>query len=193
MGCAVSWGAARSEFLLVTVLLAGCVQAAPVAQWRQPGSRPQIVTNERAYIEAPPPVKFPDPPLPAVKPDDGSDSAPKDAPMVDTVTSRTVREGTTAGTTVEPISIGSSSPVKPLQLIGLTEAGTTKLLGQPAEAEVSPHSRIWTYRSAACTLRVFFYSIAAAPDFRALTYQIEDRNPADPGHSACLAGIMKSP
>jgi hypothetical protein len=45
----------------------------------------------------------------------------------------------------------------------------------------------------ACTLRVFFYSIAAAPDFRALTYQIEDRNPADPGHSACLAGIMKSP
>src|SRR5258707_15286255 len=103
MGCAVSWGAARSEFLLVTVLVAGCVQVAPVAQWRQPGSRPQIVTNERAYVEAPPPVKFPDPPLPAVKPDDGSDSAPKDAPMVDTVTSRTVRVGTTAGTTVEPI------------------------------------------------------------------------------------------
>jgi hypothetical protein len=83
--------------------------------------------------------------------------------------------------------------VKPLQLIGLTEAGTTKLLGQPAETEVSPQSRIWTYSSSACTLRVFFYSIAAGPDFRALTYQIEDRNPADPGHSACLAGIMKSP
>jgi hypothetical protein len=189
MGCAVSWGAARSEFLLVTVLVAGCVQAAPVAQWRQPGSRPQIVTNERAYVEAPPPAKFLEPPLPAVKPDDGT--VPRDAPKVDAVPSQRVPDGTTAGT-VEPIRIGTSSPMKPLQLIGLTEAGTTKLLGQPAEAVVSPQSRIWTYRSAACTLRVFFYSIAAAPDFRALTYQIEDRNPADPDHSACLAGIIKS-
>jgi hypothetical protein len=78
------------------------------------------------------------------------------------------------------------------KLIGLTEAGTTKLLGQPAETEVFPLSRTWTYRSAAFTLKLFFYSTATAPDFRALTYQIEERNPADPDHSACLTGLLKS-
>ena len=117
----MSWGVARSEFILVAVLLAGCVQTEPVAQWRQADPRPQIVTNERAYVEAPPPAKFLEPPLPAVKPDDGS--VPKDAPMVDAVASQRVPGGTTAGT-VEPIRIGTSSPMT-LQLIGLTEAGTT--------------------------------------------------------------------
>jgi hypothetical protein len=188
----VSWGAARSEFLLVAVLLAGCVQTAPVAQWRQADPRPQIVTNERAYVEAPRPAKFLEPPLPVVKPDDGS--VPKDAPMVDAVASQRVQDGTRAGT-LEPIRIGTSPPVTPLQLIGLTEAATTKLLGQPAETDVFPLSRIWTYRAAACTLKIFFYSvasIAAAPDFRATTYQIEERNPANPDHSACLAGMIKS-
>src|SRR4029077_14750997 len=97
--------------------------------------------------------------LPVVKPDDGS--VPKDAPMVDAVASQRVQDGTTAGTAIEPIRIGPSSSMKPLQLIGLTEAGTTKLLGQPAETEVSPQSRIWTYRSAACTLKIFFYPVAA--------------------------------
>jgi len=188
----VSWGVARSEFILVAVLLAGCVQTEPVAQWRQADPRPQIVTNERAYVEAPPPAKFLEPPLPAVKPDDGS--VPKDAPTVDAVASQRGPDGTTVGT-VESIRIGTSSPMKPLQLIGLTEAGTTKLLGQPAETDVFPLSRIWTYRSATCTLKIFFYSvasIAAAPDFRALTFQIEERNPADPDHSVCLAGMVKS-
>jgi hypothetical protein len=188
----VSWGAARSEFLLVAALLAGCVPTGPVAQWRQADPRPQIATNERAYVLAPPPGKFLEPPLPALKPDDAS--MPKDAPTVDAVASQSLPDGTTAGT-VEPIRIGTSSPMKPLQLIGLSEAGTRKLLGQPAETDVFPASRIWTYRSAACTLKIFFYSvasIAAAPDFRALTYQIEERNPATPDHSACLAGMIKS-
>jgi hypothetical protein len=177
---------------LVAVLLAGCVQTEPVAQWRQADPRPQIVTNERAYVEAPPPAKFLEPPLPAVKPDDGS--VPKDAPTVDAVASQRVPDGTTVGT-VESIRIGTSSPMNPHQHIGLTEAGTTKLLGQPAETDVFPLSRIWTYRSATCTLKIFFYSvasIAAAPDFRALTFQIEERNPADPDHSVCLAGMVKS-
>jgi hypothetical protein len=98
----------------------------------------------------------------------------------------------TAGTVVQPIDTGSPSPVKAPQLIGLSEAGTTKLLGQPAKTEVFHLSRIWTYRSAACTLKLFFYSTAGAPDFRAMTYQIEERNPADPDHSACLTGLLRS-
>jgi hypothetical protein len=98
-----------------------------------------------------------------------------------------------AGSVMQPIDTASSSPVKAPQLIGLTETRTTKLLGRPAETEVFPLSRIWTYRSAACTLKLFFYSTAGAPDFRALTYQIEEPNPADPDHNACLTGLLKSP
>jgi hypothetical protein len=194
----VSWGAARSEFLLAAMLLAGCVQTGqpPVAQWRQPDPRPQIVTSERAYVEAPQPVKFLDPPAPAVKPDDEAGLTTNDPPMVDKVASQRIRAGTPGGAAVQPIDIGSSPPVKAPQLIGLTEAGTAKLLGQPAETEVFSESRIWTYRSAVCTLKLFFYSSGAsgdaAPDFRALTYQIEERNPADPDHGACLAGLRKS-
>jgi len=188
----VSWGAARTDFLLVMVLLTGCIQTEPVAQWRQPvDPRPQIVTNERAYVEAPTPANFVDPPLPAVKPD--NDLAPNHPPMVDTVASQRAREEMIAGSVVQPINTGSWSPVKAPELIGLTEAGTTKLFGQPAETELFPLSRIWTYRSAACTLKLFFYSTAAAAsDFRALTYQIDERNPADPDHSACLTGLLKS-
>ena len=192
--CALSGGAARSEFLLVVVLLTGCVQTGPVAQWRQPvDPRPQIVTSERAYVEAPTPAKFLDPPLPAVRPDDEFGLTPSHRPMVASVASQRAREQMTAGSVVQPIDTGSSSPVKAPQLIGLTEAGTTKLLGQPAETEVYPLSRIWIYRSAACSLKLFFYSTAAAAsDFRALTYQIDEQNPADPDHSACLTGLLKS-
>jgi hypothetical protein len=177
----------------MVVLLAGCVQTEPVALWRQPvDPRPQVVTNERAYVEAPTPAKFLDPPLPALKPDNEFRLAPNHPPMLDTVATRRAREEKTAGSVVQPINTGSSSPVKASELIGLTEAGTTKLLGQPAETEVFPLSRIWTYRSAARTLKLFFYSTATAPDFRALTYQIEERNPANPDHSACLTGLLKS-
>ena len=190
----MSLGTARSEFLLVVVLLAGCVQTGPVAQWRQPvDPRSQIVTIERAYVEAPTPAKFLDPPLPAVKPDNQLSLAPSHPRIVDTLASQRARGELTAGSVVQPINTESSSPVKAPQLIGLTEAETTKLLGQPTETEVFSLSRIWTYRSAACILKLFFYSTAAAAlDFRALTYQIDERNPADPDHSACLAGLLKS-
>ena len=190
----MSWGTARSEFLLVAILLAGCVPTGPVAQWRQPvDPRPQIITSERAYVKAPLPAIFLDPPLPAVKPDNEFGLAPSHLPIANPVASQGPRGEMAAGSVMQPIDTGSLSPVKAPQLIGLTEAGTTKLLGRPAETEVFPLSRIWTYRSAACTLKLFFYSTAGAPDFRALTYQIEEPNPADPDHSACLTGLLKSP
>jgi len=82
----VSWGAAQSEFLLVVVLLAGCIQTGPVAQWRQPvDPRPQIVTSERAYVEAPTPANFPDPPVPAVRAGDEFSLTRIYGPMVATV------------------------------------------------------------------------------------------------------------
>ena len=155
--------------------------------------RPQIVTSERAYVEAPTPAKFLDLPLPAVKPDNQLSLASSHSRMVDTVASQRARGELTAGSVVQPINAESSAPVKVPQLIGLTAAETTKLLGQPTENEVFSLSRIWTYRSAACILKLFFYSTAAATlDFRALTYQIDERNPADPDHSACLTGLLKS-
>ena len=189
----MSWGSTRSEFLLVVVLLTGCIQTEPVAQWRQPADpRPQIVTNERAYVEAPTPAKFVEPPLPAVRPDGQTGPAPAHPLTVATTATETTREGQAAGTAVQPLALGTAPHVKPPQLIGLTELAAAKLLGQPTETEVASQSRIWTYRSGICTLKLFFYSTATAPDFRALTYQIEERNPADPDHSACLTGLLKS-
>jgi hypothetical protein len=190
----VSWGAARSEFLLVVVLLTGCIQTEPVAQWRQPvDPRPQIVTNERAYVEAPTPAKFLEPPLPAVKPDNEFSLAPNHPPMVATTASEKTPEEQAAGTAVQPLALGTAPHLKPPQLIGLTELAAVKLLGQPAETEVASQSRIWIYRSAICTLKLFFYSTDEAPDYRALTYQIEERHPADPDHDDCLAGLVKPP
>ena len=190
----MSWGAARSEFLLVVVLLTGCIQTEPVAQWRQPvDPRPQIVTNERAYVEAPTPAKFLEPPLPAVKPDGGTGLAPAHPPMFATASSEKTRKGQAAGTAVQQLALGTAPHVKPPQLIGLTELAAVKLLGQPAETEVASQSRIWIYRSAICTLKLFFYSTDEAPDYRALTYQIEERHPADPDHGDCLAGLVKPP
>ena len=111
--------------------------------------------------------------------------------MVATAGSQRTREGQAAGTAVQPLALGTAPLVKPPQLIGLTEPAVVKLLGQPAETEVASQSRIWTYRSAVCTLKLFFYS--TTPDYRALTYQIEERGQADPDHGDCLAGLVKPP
>jgi len=189
----VSWEAARPNFLLVVALLSGCVQTGPVAQWLQPvDPRPQIVTSERAYVEAPPPATFLDPPPPAIRQDHEYGPAPNHPPMVTAAASQTPRGDTTAGSVVQPIDIGTSSRIKAPQLIGLTEAATTKLLGPPAEREGFSRSRIWTYRSEACTLKLFFYSTAVPPEFRTLTYQIGERYSADPNHSVCLTSLLKS-
>ena len=190
----MSWGAARTDFLLVMVLLTGCIQTEPVAQWRQPANpRPQIVTNERAYVEAPTPARFLDPPLPTVKSDNEFSLAPAHPPMAATAASETTRQGRGAGTAVQPLALGTAPHVKPPQLIGLTELAAAKLLGQPTETEVASQSRIWTYRSGICTLKLFFYSTDKAPDYRVLTYQIEEQHPADPDHGDCLAGLVKPP
>ena len=180
--------------MLVAISLAGCVQQRRVVLWQQPADpRPLTITNERTYVEAPAPANFAEPPLPALRPDVGTGMAPAHPPMAATAAGDNSREGQAAGTDVQPLALGTARQVKPPQLIGLTEPAAVKLLGQPAETEVALQSRTWTYRSAVCTLKLFFHSTEDGPDYRAQTYQIEERSPADPDHGDCLAGLVKPP
>lgn len=187
-------GAAQWHFLALGLLLGGCVQQQPVAQWHQPEvSRPRTITVERPYVETPLPVKYREPPpLPALKPN-GDPAPPEGAvPAIETTPSQRSL-ARMAALPVAPIANGASPPVTAPQLIGLSEADTTRLLGPAATTETSSLSRIWTYHSVACTLKLFFYQSAASQDFRTLTYQIEERGAGDLDHRACLASLARFP
>ena len=164
----MAWGKTQFTILVPAFMLAGCLEPQPVAQWQQPeAARPRTVTAERAYIETPVPAKF-------------VDAQPKSP-------------GQTASLTmVQPIAVKSAGAAGASRLIGMSGAEASKLLGQPTETKESTLSWIWTYRTPLCTLKHFFYPAASAADFRALTYQVEERKTADADHAACVAEISKS-
>ena len=78
-------------------------------------------------------------------------------------------------------------------LVGLSQTDTTKLFGLPAERRNVPPSEIWTYHSTVCDVKLFFYPEVAKPTFRALTYQIDERDASDATHNACLSSLTKRP
>src|SRR5262245_19013355 len=167
----MAWGKAQFTILLSAFVLAGCLEPQQVAQWRQPEApKPRTLTVERAYIETPAPAKFVEPQQSVSKP-----------------------AGETASLTmVEPIAVKSAGAIGASRLVGMSGAEASKLLGQPTETKESTLSQIWTYRAPLCTLKLFFYPTANASDFRALTYQVEERKTTDADHAACLAQIAKS-
>jgi hypothetical protein len=40
-------------------------------------------------------------------------------------------------------------------------------------------------------MKLFFYPEVGGPAYRALTYQIDERGPADATHNACLSSLAK--
>ena len=62
----------------------------------------------------------------------------------------------------------------------------------PAERRNLPPSEIWTYHSTVCDVKLFFYPEVAKPTFRALTYQIDERDASDATHNACLSSLTKA-
>jgi hypothetical protein len=92
---------------------------------------------------------------------------------------------------------GSSGPaVAPVSdaahLVGLSQTDAEKMFGLPAESKELPPSRIWTYHSSVCDVKLFFYPEVGGPAYRALTYQIDERGAADATHNACLSSLAKS-
>jgi hypothetical protein len=88
---------------------------------------------------------------------------------------------------------GAGAPAVPdaAHLVGLSQSEATALFGSPAESKDLPPSKIWTYHSPVCDMKLFFYPEVGGPNFRALTYQIDERGASDATHNACLSSLAK--
>ena len=76
--------------------------------------------------------------------------------------------------------------------VGLSEADALRLLGKPKSRADTPPSRIWTYSSPSCDLRLFFYPEIGGTSYRTLTYEINDRDPTDTNRRNCVGGLLKN-
>jgi hypothetical protein len=195
--------AAPLSALLMLSVATGCSQRQPVsAAVVQPQPPPAI---QRTLIEAPPPAAIPEPPLPALKPGTELglaesealvDQASPKAPPETQVTASQRAIGRVAGRAASlPAAAGAEAPplTDAAQLVSLSQTDATKLFGPPAERKNLPPSQIWTYHSAVCELKLFFYPEVGGPTFRALTYQIDERGAFDASHNTCLSSLIKLP
>jgi hypothetical protein len=80
----------------------------------------------------------------------------------------------------------------PDRLVGLSEVEAMNLLGPPVDKAESPPSRVWTYRSQTCDVKLFFYPEVGGTTYRTLTYEINDRDPADTTHGGCVGGLVRA-
>jgi len=97
----------------------------------------------------------------------------------------------TAATPNAPAATPAAS-YDPDRLVGLSESEATNLLGPPAEKSDAPPSRVWTYRSDTCDVKLFFYPEVGGSTYRTLTYEINDRDPADTTHGGCVGVLVKA-
>ena len=106
--------------------------------------------------------------------------------------------GTTASQPAGAQPPASSSPTvastdnDPDHLVGLSEADALRLLGKPKSRADTPPSRVWTYSSTNCDLRLFFYPEIGGTSYRTLTYEIDDRDPTDTSRRNCVGELLKN-
>jgi hypothetical protein len=194
----------RLGALLMLSVVAGCAQRHPILVAAPPHPLPPSAINQRTLIETPPPSLQPEPPLPALKPatelrlaesEALADQASPKAPRETQFTASQRAMGRAAGQTANPPAVSAEAP--PLtdvaHLVGLSQIDATKLFGLPAERRNIPPSEIWTYHSTVCDVKLFFYPEVGKPNFRALTYQIDERSVSDASHQTCLASLAKLP
>lgn len=76
---------------------------------------------------------------------------------------------------VRPGTAGPLKPQPPLALntiVGLDEARTIELLGQPQQVRVEAPATIWSYSRAECRLEIYFYPSLRERRLQSLTYEI---------------------
>jgi hypothetical protein len=86
---------------------------------------------------------------------------------------------------------GAPAVIDAAHLVGLSQSDATGLFGPPAESKDLPPSKVWTYHSPVCDMKLFFYPEVGRSTFRALTYQIDERGASDATHNACLSSLAK--
>jgi hypothetical protein len=86
---------------------------------------------------------------------------------------------------------GAPAVTDAAHLVGLSQSDATVLFGPPTESKDLPPSKVWTYHSPVCDMKLFFYPEVGRSTFRALTYQIDERGASDATHNACLSSLTK--
>lgn len=158
----------------------------------------------RPLVATPPPADVPVPPTPELKPGteislerlrSGGDASialtaipiSGDMGAAQTPQATAVATPPAADTTTT-----ASTDDDPDHLVGLSEADAIRLLGNPISRADTPPSRIWTYKSTSCDLRLFFYPEIGGTSYRTLTYEIDDRDPSDSNRRNCVGGLLKN-
>jgi hypothetical protein len=195
-------GAVQSSALLILSVIAGCSPHHSVSIAVQPVPPP--VPIQRALIETPPPSMIPVPPLPVLKPGTEYSLAESEALANQASPKAPLEPQFTAsqramGRKVVHMANGAAAGVEALpltdvsQLVGLSQADTMKLFGPPAAPKSVPPYQVWTYHSTNCDLIPFFFPEVSGTAFRALTYQISERDASDATPTACLASLIMLP
>ena len=140
---------------------------------------------------------------PATSPSDSSqaiDQATNGSASTDTAsgaaagatgTAAATQPGTAQPPASDSITVASSDD-DPDHLVGLSETDALRLLGKPKSRADTPPSRVWTYSSTSCELRLFFYPEIGSTSYRTLTYEIDDHDPTDSSRRSCVGGLLKN-
>jgi hypothetical protein len=186
------------SMLLLAALLAACshhpITIGPVFM--------PPATPVRPLVEAPPPAEVPTPPNPELKPGTnlslesmrgtGDSNGEWLSPIPGDSGVPPAAETVTARAPAADSATAASTDTDPDHLVGLSEADAVRLLGAPKLRTDTPPSRIWTYSSTTCDLRLFFYPEIGGTSYRTLTYEIDDHDPTDTNRRNCVGGLLKN-
>jgi len=192
--------------LLGALLLGACAR-----EYSDPPARQTSLIHPPPAVEAEPsppaPVPMPAPafPIPQQKPGAEANMAavtetPAGTPYATPDgTPAAAPEGTTApapdGTPGAAPETASVPPAvdrdDPKRLVGLNEAQTIGLLGDPFIAEERPPARIWTFSEGSCRLQVFFYPDLSDQHFEALTVSFSGIDDSDTARRACFEALLE--
>jgi hypothetical protein len=119
-------------------------------------------------------------------------TAPQGAPP-QTASGQGTPQAPSGQTSSLPPAGGAGAPavIDAAHLVGLSQSDATVMFGPPAESKDLPPSKVWTYHSPVCDMKLFFYPEVGRSTFRALTYQIDERGASDATHNACLSSLAK--
>jgi hypothetical protein len=99
------------------------------------------------------------------------------------------------GLAPESAGTANAAPVidrdDPQRLVGLNEAQTIGLIGDPFIAEERPPARIWTFTEGSCRLQVFFYPDLSDQHFEALTVSFSGIADTDLARRACFEALLE--
>ena len=197
---------------LAAALTGALLLGACARQYEDPPARQTSLIHPPPVVVAEPsppePVPMPAPafPIPLQKP--GSEVDLASTTGTTTTSDATVMEppaGTPAATpegstavapqAADQTATASTAPPvdrdDPKRLVGLNEAQTIGLLGDPFIAEERPPARIWTFSEGGCRLQVFFYPDLSDQHFEALTVAFSGIDDTDMARRACFEALLE--